>query len=189
MSTVMLKCLAERTLAYVESMRLSGTPYGRYLYARGMAAPVLYASTYAAMTRHLYGELQSLGERERREWIGYLQSHQDDDGLFRDPAIYGQQMYAGDPEWCGRRHLSCHVVTALTCLGAVAEKPQRWLDPFCEPGGIERWLELRNWREEPDFVGNEVLNVGTLLQYARDFQGHPGAAEAVDRLLHWLSEN
>ena len=179
--------LKTKTLSYIESMRLPGAPYGRYLYAEGMAIPVLYASTYAAMTRHLYGDLQGLGDRERREWIGYLQSHQDDDGLFRDPAIYNQQMYEGDPEWCGRRHLSCHVVTALACLGVVAEKPQQWLDPFCEPGGIERWLESRDWAKKPDFVGNEVMNVGALLQYARDFQGHPKAGDAVRRQLMWLN--
>jgi len=181
--------LPATTLAYVERMRLPGAPYGRYLYAQGMAGPVLYASTYAAMTRHLFGELDGLGEGERCAWIGYLQSFQDDDGLFRDPAIYDQGWYAGDPEWCGRRHLSCHVVTALTCLGAAAEKPQKWLDPFCEPGGIERWLEARQWTTAPDFVGNEVMNVGTLLQYARDFQGHPRVGLAVERLLGWLSSH
>lgn len=181
--------LKSKTLAYIESMRLPCAPYGRYLYATGMTIPVLYASAYAAMTRHLYGDLQGLGERERREWIGYLQSHQDEDGLFRDPAIHNQQMYEGDPEWCGRRHLSCHVVAALSCLGVVAEKPQRWLGPFCEPGGIEGWLESRDWEEQPDLVGNEVLNVGALLQYARDFQGHPHAGDTVQRLLVWLSSH
>lgn len=181
--------LQARTLAYIESMRLPGMPYGRYLYAEGMPIPVLYASTYAAMTRHLYGELDGLGDRERRQWISYLQSHQDEDGLFRDPAIYDQQMYAGDPEWCGRRHLSCHVVTALACLGAVAEKPQTWLDPLCAPDGIEHWLEQRDWQRQPDFVGNEVMNVGALLQYARDFQGHPRAGDAVRRLLDWLDSH
>jgi len=75
--------LPATTLAYVERMRLPGAPYGRYLYAQGMAGPVLYASTYAAMTRHLFGELDGLGEGERCAWIGYLQSFQDDDGLFR----------------------------------------------------------------------------------------------------------
>ena len=112
----------------------------------------------------------SLTETQRAEWIEYLQSHQDDDGLFRDPLIFDQGWYKGDPEWCGRRHLSCHVVTALTCLGAVAKKPLRFLDPFLQPGGLVKWLEARDWARQPDFVGNEVLNVGTLLQYARDFQ-------------------
>jgi hypothetical protein len=179
--------LRSSTLAYVESMRLPGAPYGRYLYAEGMAAPVLYASSYAAMTRHLYGELDGLGDRQRREWVAYLQAHQDDDGLFRDPAIYGVGWYEGDPEWCGRRHLSCHVVTALTCLGAVAEKPQLWLTPFHEPGGVERWLAARDWQNDPGFVGNEVMNVGTLLQYARDFQGDRQAGGTMQRMLAWLA--
>lgn len=102
-----MNSIAAGTLAYIETLRVPGTP-------------VLYASTYAAMTRHLYGELDALGQRERAEWVAYLQSYQDDDGLFRDPAIYDQGWYAGDPEWCGRRHLSCHVIIALTCLGDVS---------------------------------------------------------------------
>jgi hypothetical protein len=181
--------LRDTTLAYVERMRAPGEPYGRYSYAEHMAGPVLYASSYAAMTRHLFGELDGLGDRDRRAWIAYLQAHQDDDGLFRDPAIYGEGWYKDDPEWCGRRHLSCHVVTALTCLGAVAEKRQGWLAPFIAPGGIEGWLEQRAWRDAPAFAGNEVMNVGTLLQYARDFQGHPQAGDAMRRLLAWLASH
>ena len=46
---------------------------------------------------------------------------EDADGLFRDPAIYGEGWYKGDPEWCGRRHLSGYVVMALACLGATGE--------------------------------------------------------------------
>ena len=102
---------------------------GRYRYAAGCTMPTLYSSTYAAMARHLLGDLETLDAAERAAWIAYLQSHQDDDGLFRDPVIFGQGWYKGDPLWCGRPHLTCHVVTALACLGAVAEKPLRWLEP------------------------------------------------------------
>ncbi len=152
-------------LAHVGSTRVGGVPYGRYLYAEDIPALVLYASNYAGMMRHLYAELDGLGDWERRKWISHLQAHQDDDGLFRDPAICGQRMYAGHPEWCGRHHLSCPIVAALTCLGAVAEKPQRWLEPFSEPEGIERWLA------------------------ERDFQGHPLAGDATRRLPAWLSSH
>ena len=176
-----------KTLAYIDSMRFPGKPYGRYRYAAGMPKATLYSSTYAAMTRHLYRDLGSLAADERREWVEHLQSHQDDDGLFRDPLIYGQGWYKGDPEWCGRRHLSCHVVTALTCLGAVAPKPMRFLEPFLAPGGLVKWLEARNWRSAPDFVGNEVLNVGTLMQYARDFQKDDRCGSAVKTMLEWMN--
>ena len=60
-------------------------------------------------------------------------------------------------------------------------------DPFIAPGGVEGWLEWHNWRDTPAFAGNEVMNVGTLLQYARDFQGHPQAGDAMRRLLAWLA--
>lgn len=155
--------LRSRTLAYIESMRLPGGSFGRYRYASGCSEPTLYSSTYAAMTRELYDDLGTLSAADRDAWIGYLQSHQDDDGLFRDPVIFDQGQYENDPEWCGRRHLSCHVVTALTSLGAVAGKPMRFLEPFLAPGGLVRWLESRHWHDHPDYVGNEVLNVGTLL--------------------------
>ena len=125
--------MAERrseTLRYVEGMRFLDGPYGRYRYSAEMAQPTLYSSTYAAMTRSLYRDLDGLTPVQRQEWIAGLQAHQDDDGLFRDPLIFGQGWYKDDPEWCGRRHLTCHVVTALTCLGAVAAKPLVCLEPF-----------------------------------------------------------
>ena len=106
--------------------------------------------------------------------------------LFRS-VIFNQGWYKGDPEWCGRRHLSCHVVTALTCLGAVAKKPLRDLERFIAPGGLVKWLESRDWAKQPDFVGNEVLNVGTLLQYARDFQKDERCRPVVAELLDWMT--
>jgi hypothetical protein len=176
------------TLRFIEAMRLPGTAVGRYRYSADMPEPTLYSSTYAAMTRSLYRDLDTLSTAEREEWIAHLQSHQDDDGLFRDPLIFGQGWYEDDPEWCGRRHLSCHVVTALTCLGAVAAKRLTDLEPFHDPAQLEKWLESRDW-QKADTVGNEVLNVGTLLQYARDFQKEPRAAAAVKRMLDWLTHH
>lgn len=178
-----------RTLRYIEQMRVEGKPYGRYRYAEGMPKPTLYSSTYAAMTRDLYGDLDRLTDAQRREWIEYLQSHQDDDGLYRDPLIYDQGWYKADPEWCGRRHLTCHVITALTSLRAVAAKPMRMLEPFLKPEGLTAWLQSRGWRNRPDFVGNEVLNVGTILQYARDFQKDERCGPAVKLLLEWMTKN
>lgn len=176
------------TLQYIESMRFRDVPFGRYRYADGMAAPTLYSSTYAAMTRGLYRDLNTLTSAERCEWVAYLQSHQDDDGLYRDPRIFGEGWYKNDPEWCGRRHLTCHVLTALTCLGAVAAKPLRMLEPFYDKTKLIAWLEARDW-SKADFVGNEVLNLGTLLQYGRDFQKEARAGAATRVMLNWLAQH
>lgn len=181
--------IRDKTLRYIESMRFVEGTYGRYRYAADCTEPTLYSSTYAAMTRHLYGDLETLTDSRRADWIAYLQSHQDDDGLFRDPVIFDQAMYKGDPEWCGRRHLSCHAVTALTALGAVAKKPFKDLERFLEPGALAAWLAARDWNAQPDVAGNEVLNVGTLLQYARDFQKEERFRDLVTELLDWMSNH
>ncbi|MHB9025130.1 MAG: hypothetical protein ACYC7E_13315 [Armatimonadota bacterium] len=124
---------------------------------------------------------------ERKAWTTDLNAHQDDDGLYRDPVIFGQGWYAGDPLWCGRSHLTCHVIMALACLGGVAEKSLRWLDPWRDADALVRWLEARDWGERVAWTGNEIMNIGTLLQYARDFQGDTRAGNAVTVLLEWLS--
>jgi len=170
-------------LAFITRHRLVDP--GRYRYATDCPASTLYSSCYAAMARHLLGDL--IPEHERTAWIDYLNLHQDDDGLFRDPVIFDQGWYAGDPLWCGRPHLTCHVITALACLGGVAEKPLRWLDPWRDPDALIRWLEARDWGTQVAWTGNEIMNVGVLLQYARDFHHDTRAGYAVAVMLGWLS--
>lgn len=184
-----IHAIRQKTLGYVESMRFKDEPYGRYRYAEGMDKPTLYSSTYAAMTRHLYRDLGTLTDKQRMDWIDYIQSFQDEDGLYRDPVIFGQGWYEGDPEWCGRRHLTCHVVTALKCLGATAKKPMTFLDPFMEKDYLVSWMEERDWAKNVDFVGNEVLNLGTLIQYARDFQNNKKCAAAFKTMTELMNTN
>jgi hypothetical protein len=79
------------------------------------------------------------------------------------------------------------VVSALACLGSTAAKPLLWLDPWCDPDRLVCWLEERDWGERISWTGNEILNVGTLLQYARDFHHDESAGKAAVVLLEWLS--
>jgi hypothetical protein len=173
------------TLAFVAAHR--GDRPGRYRYSAVSSGPTLYSSCYAAMARHLLGDMDRLPDSECAEWITYLLSHQDDDGLFRDPVIFDQGWYKDDPLWCGRPHLTCHVVAALACLGAVAEKPLRWLDPWRDPDALVRWLAARDWGRQVAWTGNEVMNVGVLLQYVRDFHDDARAGQATAVLLEWLA--
>ena len=177
--------MIRETLAFIAAHRCDRP--GRYRYSAVSAGPTLYSSCYAAMARHLLGDLGTLPAPERVEWGAYLQVHQDDDGLFRDPVIFDQGWYKDDPLWCGRPHLTCHVVAALDCLGAVAEKPLRWLDPWRDPDALVRWLAARDWGRQVAWTGNEIMNVGVLLQYARDFQNDARAGRAAAILLEWLA--
>ena len=179
----------ECILAFIERHGADDKTVGRYCYSAVTNMPTLYSSSYAAMTRHLLNDLDGLSPGKSVEWIAYLNSHQDDDGLFRDPVIFNQGWYKNDPLWCGRSHLTCHVITALTCLGGVATKQLRWLDPWIEPDALIRWLEGRDWSARVGWTGNEIMNVGTLLQYSRDFHNDSKAGKSVSVLLEWLSHN
>jgi hypothetical protein len=181
--------LRRETLDFVARHRVPDAGAGAYRYSPACAAPTLYSSTYAAMTRALFGDLDGLGAAERQAWIDALNARQDDDGLFRDPVIDGAGWYRDDPLWCGRPHLTCHAVTALACLGGQAAKPMRFLDPWRSPDRMQAWLAGRDWGGRVAWTGNEIMNVGTLLQYARDVHNNDDAGKAVTAMLEWLSRN
>lgn len=175
--------LRARTLAFVASCRVEGP---RYRYSCQATQPTLYSSCYAALTLSLHDELPALPEDERRAWAEYLNAHQDEDGLYRDPVIFGEGWYVGDPLTCGRAHLTCHVLPALAALGATAPREFALVRKLREPRRLERWLSGLDFSARVAWSGNEIMNVGTLLQYARDTHGDDRAGWAVELLLGWL---
>jgi len=158
---------------------------GRYRYSECCTKPTLYSSSYAAMILSLFGEEFP----DREEWVRWLCSFQEEDGLFRDPVIYGQGWYKKDLLWCGRTHLTSHIVIALACMGAAAPKEMTFLKPWEDIDYLVSWLESRLWTCEGDIsqTGNEIMNVGGLLQYERDFHANDKASHAVAVILEWLS--
>ncbi len=176
-------------MTFVTRHRLAGAGAGAFRYSLSVEKPTLYSSAYAAMILSLLGELDRLDDGEREAWIEYLNRHQDDDGLYRDPVIFNQGWYENDPLWCGRPHLTCHVIAALACLGGVARKTMRFLEPWRSVDSLVCWLEGRDWARRVGWTGNEVLNIGTLLQYERDLQDGAAAGRAVSVLLEWLCEH
>lgn len=181
-----LALVKEKTLRYVEKMRVKEQPYGRYHCNNSSSEPVLYASSYAAMTRHLYDDLKNLSERERKEWVIYLQSHQEENGLFTDPAIINSEMWK-DKKWkgYGQQHFTLHVIGAFGALGARIKKPFRIIEPFKRKNYTVQWLEARNW-DDTFHTGNEVQNLVVMLQYARDFQEDTKAGKVIDCILDYL---
>lgn len=173
-----------RTLAYIERLRVDQPLYGSYRYSDSQSVPVLYASTYAAMTRHLYGDLQNLADSDREQWLTYFAQHQSDDGLFKDPQVENE--LAAQEDWWGWRHLTLQVIISVTALGGIVPYPLAFLTPFLDLDNLTLWLASRDWKSRPDFVSNEVQNIGVALQYSRDFHNDQRAGRAVECLLDWL---
>lgn len=181
--------LRDDILGFIEQHRIVSECAGRYRYSAACSLPTVYSSCYAVMTRGLLSDLDCITADERKDWIAYLQYFQQDDGLFWDPVIYNQGWFAGDPFDCGRPHLTCHVITDLEYLGAKADKPFALTDMYSDIDRLRFWLENRDWEVRVGWTGNEIMNMGTLLQYSRDFHSDDRAATAVEFLLDWLETN
>lgn len=173
----------QRTLVFVDSLHVPCEGRGAYAYKAG-GAPLLYASCYAAFTKHLCGKLQPLSETEKREWADYIKGFQGSDGLFRDPRIACELAETGD--WWGWRHLTLHALMALSALGAKPQYRFQLLDQFQAEGSVSRWLEQRNWAKDTAGVSNEVQNIGTLMQYSRDYLGEHEWTERLEELYQGL---
>jgi hypothetical protein len=159
---------------------------GTYQYASREPSSLLYASAYACMLRHLAGDLRLLSWEESTRWINYINSFQSEDGIFRDPPL--QSDIAEAEDWWGWRHLSAHVVTALTALGGRTGRPFSFLEFLYQPGEARRWISNLPWREKPDYVSNTVMNYGVMLQYDRDFWQIDPAGEALEEIYDFLDE-
>lgn len=159
---------------------------GQYKYALSLEKPLLYASVYAAMLKHLTGDIASLDESKKQEWCNYINSFQCEDGLFRDPCM--QCDLAENEDWWGWRHLTAHLVSALTFLGGKPRFHFACLKPLYGEGETAKWLKSLPWDEKPDYVSNTVMNYGVLLQYERDFMDVEEAGNAMHELYQYLDD-
>jgi hypothetical protein len=189
--------VAEGVLRFTQACHRPQLGPGRYVYTSDSDQPLAYCSSYGAMARHLCGDLKNADSSEIQAWAQYLQSFQCDDGLFRDPAFglpddLSNVEFAPNAGWDGGIagwgwwHMTNHILCALDSLGAVAENPLRVLEPFYKGEIVlEEWLSERDWNVSWA-VGNEILNLGTFLLYARDYQNEDRAADLIVRLFDWL---
>lgn len=178
--------IRSKTLDFIESMRINDVPYGRYKYSPSQSEPVLYASLYALLTRHLYRDLNQLTTVQKYEWAHYIKSFQDDDGWFRDPAINNE--LAGTVEWWGWMHMTFHAIMALSCLGECVSKKFKFLDSFKSKEFINEWFHKLEILLDPSPKMNvhQPLYMMTFLQYVRDFQNEKWAAEPIRAIYEKL---
>jgi hypothetical protein len=178
--------LRSRALDYAEKLRIKGAPYGRYRYVEGDGPPLLYASVFATLLRHLLGDLDRLTSEERVQWIEYINSYQCEDGLFRDPLVSNE--IAETEDWWGWRHLTLLVLMALHALSGQPIRPLAFLEKVDTPSKVRLWLDTLDWQTRVSFTSNTVQNYGAAMQYARDFMGETHLKDAIKELLAGLTE-
>ncbi|MCX7827557.1 MAG: hypothetical protein N2689_18675, partial [Verrucomicrobiae bacterium] len=103
------------------------------------AAPLLYPSCDAAITRAVMGEdlQRTLTARQRREWIDHINSFADPDGTYRDRRV-GHTV----------QHANGMVIGALGVLGGKQKYPVRFYNEFDTPEKVAAWLEKIDWHNQ-----------------------------------------
>jgi hypothetical protein len=176
-----------KILAFLNSVLVDKSSR-RYLYSSSCKKPTLYSSAYACMTLSMLGELKDLPKSQKQQWADYFNSFQNpDDGLFYDPVVMND-IYS-DADWWGARHLALHMISAFTDLGDKPKYPFRFLKKYYTHGAINNWLDSFDWSKSvphDNDIDNQIMNIGCLLQYQRDFWNDEQAGKVVAYLQEYL---
>lgn len=179
--------IQSNVFTYMEKLRVKGEHTGRYYYSAHGKVPILYASVYGALLYDLLNKVDDLNVNENREWVDHINSFQCEDGLYRDLQIENE--IAESIDWWGWRHLSAHVVSAVTALGGKTRYPFNFLKFLYGSGHAYLWIENLPWLENCTNVSNTVMNYGVLLQYERDFWHNEQAGTALAEIFTFLDKN
>jgi hypothetical protein len=176
---------ADNTMRYLASCNRGGFDYS---FCASVSTPVLYGSVYAFMLHSMLRKFSA--SKQIGAWIDYFDGFQTDDGQFRDPTLAGDafEHIGGWGEGWGVRHITAHMITPYARAGRRPALPFRFLEPHYEPGSLDTWLGKFNFREQLWSQSNHVMNLYSVLQFARDHMAEPRAGFAVDRIANWLRE-
>jgi hypothetical protein len=173
--------IKERATLYFSRLRVQeGDNLLGYRFSTSVFRPTLYSLISVLMIKHLLG----IQDKWERQELALLKSFQDDDGLFKDPVIACEK--AETEDWWGWRHLTLHALMALALFGTPASKELKHLKQFQEPGRFKAHLDSRDWGDRAAWTSNELQNLGVMIQYARDFQGHGELQGMMDFLFDYL---
>lgn len=176
-----------RVLRYLEQRRQGEF---EYTFSESSTKPTLYASIYACMIKGLHGELPAMPEKARKGWLDYLDSFQcKSDGFFRDPALAGEAYETGGawgPGW-GMRHLVPHAIIAYARLGRTPSYSFRFLEPYYDEKFLSDWLGNFAFSTKVWFLSVHIMNLYTVLQYARDYMHETRATMAINQIHCWLT--
>lgn len=172
----------EATLAYVAARRSGDFAYA---FAAG-TPPTLYGSLYAFMLTSILGAFPDRATIDG--WIDHFDAHQTEDGMFRDARLASEafEHRGGWGEGWGGRHLAAHFVIPYARAGRTPPRPFVFLEPFYDLAYLNNWLAGFNFSERLWSQSNYVMNLYSLMQFARDHMGETRAEAAVATIAEWL---
>lgn len=174
-----------RLLAYIERRRVGAY---EYRFSASAPKPTAYASAYACMILGLTGSLGSLTDGDRRGWVSYFDAMQGADGFFRDPVLIDGNFENGG-SWgggWGMWHLAAHLAIVYRRLDAVPARRLAFLDPFLVDTQLDAWLGRFDFSSNVWSQSNHIMNLYSLLEFARDHMGEERAEAALRRIGDWL---
>ncbi len=163
-----------------EQWKFASTPGG---------SETLYASAFACMLYHYIGRLDHFTPDDKKLWADYLNSWQNaETGLFIGPELVPDELKSRKHSYEHiAHHLAIHIIPALNLLGAQPNYPLTFAHAYLNLDYLQDWLENRNW-QDAWLEGNNLLFVGQLLVYLRDFEGFKQAQPALDLYFAWLEQ-
>ncbi len=148
----------------------------------------LYSSIYALMIYGLFNEIDKISSKQKRLWAEYILSCQAKDGLFRDKFL--RTTLAETTHHWGWHHLVPHVLIGLDYLNVKPSYDFAKILKIFDDTSMGNWLEARNWKAcDTIAVDNEIMNIGIMLQYSRDYFHNQTAKSLIEELEKWLLFN
>jgi len=169
---------------------MKGNKIGHYKYSIN-CPETLWASAFAVLTLNLIGELKKMSEDEKKYWIRYLQSFQDErTGFFLDPqyrdvdrksSIHSTELFFA--------HSSTFIMGALVLLGDKPRYPIKWVHPFRDPIKMKKWIEELPWEINPWLVGNYSYDMGCAMGMDYLITKDGRNLEAMDAYFEWYDKH
>jgi prenyltransferase beta subunit len=171
-----LEILKNSTLSWLDSLKLSGHNC-RYRFSTD-SGDTIFCSCFALFILDLFGETENFSEKERQNWISYIQNFQNKEFGYFEP----EQYYHEDKER-NCYQLTCFCLSALGILKAEPEFPLKFIERWKTPDDIKKYLYDRGCHEGKPGSGNKAMFLAIFLiyEYERTKENH-----LLDKINAWF---
>lgn len=172
-----IETIKDGVIKYIESQSIGD--YG-CSFSQSAHEATLFASVYKLM---IYG-LIGVDIVDADGWKEYLDSFQDDDGIWRDKKHPFRNWAARSDEW-NDIHLIPHIIYAYEAIKKLPNKRYEFLDKFKKREVISDFCEQIDF-EKFWASSNGVMNYLVSMIYARDVMGDSELQSSIDYILSFL---